>query len=208
MDDSAPTTYRLTQFSLVNLVLMTTIVALAITVYRLWHEVAPLRAEVKLLRNEVGELYVEDASKLHAIQVETENQLEWKWRIWVPEGASYAVRSYGDQVPEKGYPKWGGTMYLREPGEHVLRYIIRFDPENDRWEGGLQMEGGSVGSNFQPWVEWKSRGSTTSGVGKTTQVFEPVERVLITRQRYEDHDNRPTAPSDPLPGFMIWLEPQ
>jgi hypothetical protein len=208
MDYEPRKTYRLTQFSLLNLVLMTTIVALGVTVYLLQQRVAPLEAEVKRLRDEVGELNIQDPSKLHAIQVQTDNQLEWKWRIYVPEGVSYAVRSYGNQIPEDNFPQWGGTMYLREPGEHVLRYVIRYDPEGDRWEGSLQMKSGSVGSHHQPWVTWKGRGSTSSGVGMTTQVFEPDKRVLITRRRYEDDSNPPAKPTDPLPGFMIWLEPQ
>ncbi len=208
MDHEPARTYRLTQFSLLNLVLMTTVVALGVTVYLLYQEVAPLRAEVKRLRDEVGELHVEDKSKVHAIRVETDNELEWKWRIWVPVGAIYNLRGFGDEIPNDGFPDTGGTIYLREPGEHVVRWVIKRDPKNGRWAGSLHQGGSSAGSDTQPWVEWPARSGAISGVGTSTRVFEPHEQVELARHRYENKNNPPAKPTDPLPGFMIWLEPQ
>lgn len=208
MEQTTPKTYRLTRFSLLNLVLMTTIVSLGVTVYMLYQEVAPLRAEVKRLRDEVGELHIEDKTKLHAIRVETENELEWKWRIWLPEGTSYKLRGFGDDIPLESFPEMGGTIYLREPGEHVVRWLIKHDPKNDRWEGRLHHDGSSVGSDTQPWVEWGHWSASGSGVGTSTKVYDPDEQVELVRRRYTNEKSPPADPKDPLPGFMIWLEPK
>lgn len=194
------------RFSLLTLVLVTTIVALAVSVGLLYREVGPLRIEVKRLRAEVGELDVRDKSKIHAIQVPSGSKLEWKWRIWIPEGITYSLRSSGGDIPKEGFPEFGGTMYLREPGEHVIRYVIERDPKRDGWAGKLVHDSGSVGSNPQPWVEWSSWTGSGGGVGSTTEVFEPGDRVVLARQRYENGDNPPKDPNGPLPGFMIWLE--
>lgn len=79
------------QFSIIHLLLITTIIALSITVTMLYREVGPMRQELKRLRSEVGELHIEDPRKLHAVRVETDQNLDWKWRIWVPEGKRYRV---------------------------------------------------------------------------------------------------------------------
>jgi hypothetical protein len=185
---------------------VTAIVALSVTVAMLYRELGPLREEVSRLRNEVGELNVEDPTKLHAIRVETDNELEWKWRIWIPEGASYRLRGDGGPVPKEGYPMTGGTMYLREPGEHVIRYQIRRDPRDGRWNGSLHTQTGSVGKDHQPWVEWSSRTSTGSGVGTSTRSYEIDQRVEIIRHRVSQANSSANI-EDPAAGFIVWLEP-
>lgn len=207
MDQERANPRRRRQFSLLNLVLITTVVALSVTVYLLDSEVGPLRQEVKRLRDEVGELHIEDKSKLHAIRVDTDNSLEWKWRVWVPEGTICKVRSTGDAIPAEGFPADGGTVYLREPGEHVLRWVVSRDEKNNRWVGEFRHSTGSVGYDQQPWVEWGRRFAREEGVGRKTQVFEPDERVVLIRRRYTNRDNPPANPDDPLEGFLIWIEP-
>ena len=195
------------RFSILTLVLVTTIIALSITVAMLYREVGPLREEVARLRDEVGELDIDDHTKLHAIRVDTEDELEWKWRIWLPVGVSYRLRAYGGQIPTDGYPLDGGTIYLREPGEHVVRYLIRRDRRDGRWNGSLHTRSGSVGKDHQPWVEWSSTSSTGSGVGSTTQSFESDQQVEIIRHRVSRTANSSSTIEDPAAGFLIWLEP-
>jgi len=206
MDETPRRPQRL-RFSIRTLLLVTTIVALSITVVMLQREVGPLREEVARLRNEVGELNVGDLKKLHAIRIDTDSELEWKWRIWVPEGVSYRLRSNGGQIPKEGYPGQGGTMYLREPGEHVIRYLIRRDPRNGHWNGSLHTQTGSVGKDHQPWVEWSTRTSASGGVGSSTQSFETDQPVEIIRHRVSEKTDSSANIEDPAAGFVIWLEP-
>lgn len=194
------------RFSLLNLLLFTAILALSTTVVLLWREVKPLRDEVRRLRDEVGELNVQDPTKTCAIEVETDNRLVWKWRVWVPEGAGYKVRGHGGPVSKEGYPTDGGTMWIREPGEHVIRYVIQKDPRDGKWKGGLHANSGHVGSDHQEWVDWKSYSSTSGGVGKTTHVFEPDEVIELIRFRASQVNNSSKI-EDPAPGFLVWLEP-
>jgi hypothetical protein len=205
--DETPRKLKHARFSILTLMLVTAIVALSITVATLYREVGPLRKEVTRLRNEVGELNIDDPTMLHAIRIDTDSELGWKWRIWVPEGASYRLRGYGGQVPKEGYPSQGGTMYLREPGEHVVRYLIRRDPRDGRWNGSLHTRSGSVGKDHQPWVEWSSRTFTGGGVGSSTRSFETDQQVEIIRHRVSEKANSSAKIEDPAAGFMIWLEP-
>lgn len=207
MTDETPRSPKRVQFSVLTLLLGMTVVALSITVAMLYRELGPLREEVSRLRNEVGQLDIEDPTKLHAIRVDTEDELEWKWRIWIPEGASYRLRGHGGPVPKQGYPTDGGTIYLRQAGEHVLRYRIRRDPRDGRWNGSLHTLTGSVGKDHQPWVEWSSRTSTGGGVGVTTRSFEIDQRVEIIRRRVSEKARSSANIEDPAVGFMVWLEP-
>jgi hypothetical protein len=206
MSDDATVPRARARFSLLTLLLATTMVALSVTVAMLYRELGPLRAEVSRLRNEVGELNVEDPARLHAIRVETDNELEWKWRIWIPEGATYRLRGEGGPVPDTGFPSTGGTIYLRDPGEQVIRYAIRRDPRDGKWYGELHGPHGSVGKDAQPWVEWGSRTSTGGGVGRSTQSYLPGERVELIRFRVSQADSSSKIEKDAA-GFVVWLEP-
>jgi hypothetical protein len=115
-----------------------TIVGLVIVVAQLWREVGPLREEVRRLRNETGRLFVEDKTKLHAIEVETDNELTWKWRVWIPENRTFVVHFTGENIPD-GFPQRNRmSIGLSEPGEQVITYRIQRDPRNDQWKGSLE----------------------------------------------------------------------
>jgi hypothetical protein len=151
-------------------------------------------------------LNVEDPAKLHAIQVDTRDELQWKWRVWIPAGRVYVIRSTGDSVPKEGYPPEGGSIWIREPGEYVIDYHIDRDRRDGKWYGNLKTKAGSVGHDLQPWVSWQSRTSTRGGVSTSTRSFEPDQRFELIRYRISQASSSDKI-EDPSAGFMIWLEP-
>jgi hypothetical protein len=183
------------------------LVACGITIWQLWREVGPLRAEVRRLRDEVGELAIDDPTKIHAIQVRQPDELTWKWRLWIPEGRGYVLRSFGGDIPKEGFPKSGGSMWFDTPGEMWVEFRIAKDARSGQWRGTMSTRNGSVGGGNQEWVDWSRRAGTGGGVGNTTKVFEPDDTVVLTRQRFGQVDSSDKIP-DPSPGFMIWLEPR
>jgi hypothetical protein len=194
------------RFSLLTTLLLMALVACAITIWQLWREVGPLRAEVRRLRDEVGAISIDDPTKLHAIQVETNDELLWKWRVWLPENRAYVVRCLGETVPKEGFPKAGGSIWLREPGEHVIAYRIQRAPQNSQWYGQLETRTASVGKDLQPWIEWSRKTSTSGGVGKSTHASDPAQRLELIRHRVSQNSDSSKI-EDPAAGFMIWLEP-
>ena len=195
------------RFSLLTLLLLTAITALALTVGILWQDVGPLSQEVRRLRNEVGELHIEDPTKLHAIRVETDNELEWKWRIWIPEGARYRLHSNGELISAAGYPREGGTITHEEPGEHVVRYLIRRDPRDEKWYGSFHFNRMSAGKDEQPWIAWPRKLKYTSGVGHSTRAFDKQKIVELIRLRVSKDAKDSSQIEDPAAGFIIWIEP-
>ncbi len=202
------------RFSLRALVLLTTIAAMVvglITLNRNNRKLADrnkaLTKENQRLRDELGELSVDDDTQLHAIQTSGGEDLEWEWRVWVPKGHEYRLRGDGGRIPKEGWPTEGGTIFLRTAGEYVIRYRIFRDPRNDKWYGSLSTRGGSVGKDLQEWVEWGSSTSRGSGVGATTQAFSNDKDKIVELCRHLVSQQESTDKiEDPASGFVIWLE--
>ncbi|MEX2138864.1 MAG: hypothetical protein WD894_06355 [Pirellulales bacterium] len=136
MQTSNPPSPRRPRFTLRVLLVAVAVIALVVSwvnTNRIATRNRLLEAENRRLRNDFGELSVEDETRFHAIGVPTNNELEWAWRIWVSEGHSYHIRVAGGQVPKEGFPQTGyGATTISEPGEHEVRYRIRRDPRDNR----------------------------------------------------------------------------
>jgi hypothetical protein len=186
---------------------VTAIVALSVTVALLYREVGPLRQEVRKLRDEVGHLSISDPTKLHAIRVDTSEELTWKWRLWIPEEQGYRLRSYEGEVPKSGYPSSGVTISRLKSGETWIDYRIRSDPKSGKLCGAMRMPGFRAGGDSHDWVQWPRKRSTLDGVTSSTHVFVPGQTVELIRLRVSKDAASAQDIEDPAAGFMIWLEP-
>jgi hypothetical protein len=184
-----------------------TIIGMAIVTARLWHEVRPLRAEVRRLRDEVGALSIDDPKKVYAIQVRTTPDYIWKWRVWVPEGRTYLLKYAGENIPNAGIPKPNGSITVNTIGETWVQFNISPEAAATRWAGSLQTPGGSVGGASQDWVKWKRQVSSGESVVHATKEFEPDKVIVLARHRVSEKATSSNQVEDPSAGFMIWLEP-
>jgi hypothetical protein len=188
-----------------------TILGMAIVLARLWHEVGPLRVEVRQLRNETGRLSIEDATKVHAIEVRTGEPLLWKWRVWVPEGQSVIARTHWGKVPSTGVPAASGSLHLK-PGENWVTLRAHPSASGNTWSAQLESDGNGVGMSIQEadrWWQWPTTSSTADGVSFTTRVAGERNSVfLLKRLRVSPTSNpgKPLDPKIPASGFVIWLE--
>lgn len=202
--------------SLLSLLLLVAVAALGMATFLLWRELAPLRAEVQQLRAETGRLTIRDPSKVHAIQVETGDDNEWKWRVRVPAGKRYMFKRRSDNVPGSGFPSLvGGSGPLTE-GEYVITYSIRQDSETEEWRGrfvvrrvgdddnvGVVLSGGAGPFG---WLDWGTRTSMFGGVGFKTEAFEPGQPITLYRLRVGKTEVG-SGKDELRPGFMFWLIP-
>jgi hypothetical protein len=81
------------RFSLLNLLLLTALVATSLTTALLWREVGPLRAEVYNLRQETGQLTVVDPTKIYVTAIQTLDEDTWRWRVYLPKGVDYDLHT-------------------------------------------------------------------------------------------------------------------
>lgn len=207
------------RFSLRTLMLLTTFVAMVVSLLvstgtnrRLARSNESLAKENRRLRDEVGELSIEDESQFHATRIPTDSALEWTWRVWIPEGQRYRLRCVAGKVPKEGWPSGrGATITLGTAGEHVIRYSIRRDPKDDRFCGWLSTRGasgggGSVGwGDEHAWVQRPPKVCTTGGVGTSTRAY-PMDRLIELCRHRVSQANSSEDIEDPSEGFLIWLE--
>ena len=82
---------RRLRFSLSTLPLLATIIGMALALGLLWRQVAPMQKELLTLRNETGQLSINDPSKAYALEVPTLEQNRWRWRFHLPAGVRYVL---------------------------------------------------------------------------------------------------------------------
>lgn len=207
---------RRTRFSLLTLVLLTTIVALAVTVALLYRELAPLRTEVRQLRKETGQLLIDDPSKLHVIGVETYNDWAWKWRLWVPAGRTIRFGFAAQEIPKQGeFPSPRALNVPPKPEGREMLVTARIETKPD---GALRLALSSEGVTtylaisdaHAKWLLEGERSSTGGAVFKSTRVVPPNEPFDLLRKRVFYDSPTGQIPPNPQPattdGVLVWLE--
>jgi hypothetical protein len=212
MNESAPEgpSPRRFRFSLQTVLFLFALAACGITIWQLWREVGPLRAEVRRLRDDVGQLTIDDPTKVHIIQARQPDELTWRWRLSIPKGRTYKLMWNGRHIPKTGFATPDAWTLVFDAGEAMVEFRITKDPQTDTWRGRLWHNGHNLGDYEQKWVEWKphARNSRHEGVGMQTMVFNPDAPIVIARHRYGPFAPKSDDIPDPALGFMIWLEPQ
>ena len=119
-----------------TLLLLGTIAGLSLAVWKLGSQVRPMKQELKRLRNEVGQLHIEDPTKIHVIAVETYEDDVHKFRIYVPDAPSYHLRHAAFNLPKEGIPELPAMKrpdYPLESGQYLV--TVRLERRFDRKTG-------------------------------------------------------------------------
>lgn len=208
------------RFSLLTLMLATLFLGMALAIVLLTLELIPLRAEVQQLRNEAGYLTIDDPTKIHAIGVDTDSPLLWKWKVYFPPAKGVlGVHAILGELPPAGEEpskRSGVTLDGSAPVEGVITARLHRDV-NDIWQFETEFDGGSAfKSRFWHQVTQvteeqisalKGAGPFTYGsVSVPTAVGESDAPFVLYRQRFLGDDS---ASSKLLksggPGILIWL---
>jgi len=116
--------------SLLTLMFVMTIVALS---FGLWQAnrkyssvLEPLRNEVHRLRNETGQLQIDDPTKIHVrLSKVLLERHTWEWRIHLPLNRSYLLYTVTNAIPKEGFPTrkdWSGKAFKLAPGIEGMRF--------------------------------------------------------------------------------------
>ncbi len=222
------------RFSLGTLLLLMALAAVGVTVWQLYRELVPLRAELRRFRDEAGSLSIDDPTKLHAIRLQSLDDSTWKFRIYVPKGQRYGLVLTVNDVPRSGLPAiWrpqprpgryecsmlgnGNYVFLSE-GEHVISVGVATTEEGIRcvsmeqydettgWRGKRHR----VEVKEAEWPRVDHGGFEEDGL-KDRSTHMAGRSGEITLMRYiapqVPQQGPPVPVSYPADGFLLWIEP-
>ncbi|MBI2826737.1 MAG: hypothetical protein HYX69_18855 [Planctomycetia bacterium] len=179
--------------------------------------------ELNKLRNEAGYLSVSDRTKVHVIALEVDDPRTWKWRMFVPKGHKYQWRLAQGSIPLDSAPTHGITGISNEPywdsdGEVLITAKLseaddgdwRLSVSSKRGDSKDQM-GGATLTIPRDDLQWMSTVPATDGRvlgGSGAVAVDPAGPiVLLQRRACEKQPDGSYKPStNPMPGFMLWLE--
>ncbi|QDU86845.1 hypothetical protein Pla175_01980 [Pirellulimonas nuda] len=202
---------RLPRISLQTLLLLVTITAMALVIWQLSSKLLPLRREVQALRDETGQLTVDDPTKIHAIAMATDYPLAWKWRVWVPAGKRVRLAHSTHQVSKEGLPQSNGGLDLAGPQEFVVTVKLDRQPDG-KWRSGLSYDGVTtflrVPDDADAWLSEGSSGSQSRHVSRRgVTVGKPGEPMVLLRKRvFYGRGSIPPPTEPPLTdGLLVWI---
>jgi hypothetical protein len=197
------------RFSVLAAILLMTIVGMAIVIAQLWREIGPLRNEVQRLRDQVGVLTIEDRSKIHAIDVPTDHEGTWKWRVYVPKGQHALLHDRWGDIAGSGYPP-ARHQWILDEGEQIVTLSVK-NLGNDSWIGQFRTPKVVATISISPkdFFQSASSSSRNATVGSKSVKIDDGGKLLLMRSRVTPSDQSKLLDKDePLPGFIIWLERQ
>jgi len=223
------------RFSLLTVLLVTTIVGMAIVLVMQWRQLGPLREENRRLRAETGQLTIDDPKKAYAVTIPSFDDNVWRWRVHLPPGRTYWLHeASGVLSPKTDDRSWSRADVLAGPEAGVGRGALTDEviveaqvrKQDDGWKliikfHPTQHKGGFVtqivsSSIRQPNGDWLSHGRArvigSVGVPEQTE-FGPDESILLLHMIRAVVEELPgggiktSIPTGPADGFALWLEP-
>jgi hypothetical protein len=134
-------TIRRMRFSLVNAVLLLTIAALGLGLYRNGKVVVPLRNELAWYHEKYGFFSTPNTRRIYIRRSPMKAPGIWQWRVFLPEGKSYELRMFVGQAPDPGkdLAAWLSTLRGSSQGIHgnmpvgKFAYEICLQEVDGRW---------------------------------------------------------------------------
>lgn len=185
------------RLSLLNLLLITALIASWLMTAMLWRDVGPLRREVRQLRDETGRLTIVDKTKLHAIAISTDpvSGYEWAWRVYIPPGKRCQIRTANRSQDSRGASSSGsGSGIVLGEGEHKVRAVLR-PGEKGQWSYKVSSNGSNVGGSLAmetnpPNSNGRSAQSESDTRSESVS-FGPDKTVKLLKTRIEESFNTP-----------------
>jgi hypothetical protein len=215
------------RFSLATLLLVATIVCLCAALWassmRLRHvkqELKAAEARVEKYRGELGYLTIEDPSTLHWIRVRRPGDLQWQWRVHVPEANRFWINAANDRIPSLGTATVTTGGIALPAGEMTVSALVSRD-RNGRRTFRVELHGVPgltlITNDMEgAHAEWLDDGGWACDAGDSrTEMAEAGEDAVLVRLRAgpilpkTDALGRPgsefTDPDGPTPGLMVWI---
>lgn len=207
--------------SMLTSLLLFTIFALGVTLWRTGYEVMPLREQAKSYRRELGHFKVEDPDKIHAQGAQGVYSRVWKWQLYLPVTRTYKLNVFEGVASERApnfKQVWLDGLQSRE--FELIDGQFSLDVSVEEYDGKWWCRYGyhnEIKATFeiQPNEDWlkdlqkfTAHGDAGQGVVGTFAPDEPVilmhmRRGIITTVGDDWAIEEPIGAADSL---VIWIE--
>ncbi len=120
---------------------LVTIIALAVAYAALLVQFRSAERELQTLRAETGFLPPTGAEQIAAVHVPSDEALEYRVRVRVPEDEPYRI-AYSSVVPQgRADPEWFAAVDV-PPGDSVVTVRVGKDPRDERWKIATLVQSG------------------------------------------------------------------
>jgi hypothetical protein len=204
------------RLSLLNAILLMTIVAMGFVIWRLYRELPPLRNEVRQWRNQAGVLTVEDKSKMHAIYRTTYDEQTWRWRVYLPPEHDYWLCLAVNEVRRGEFPDAALSILLGDRvanGEYDIAVAVRKGIDGEFQfviESKNEQRGGVIRQPIRrgkgTWPEKQAGSSITEGTELVTRAEQKDGRLLLLQHFVGLTDRSAKSGKTPTDGLKVWIE--
>jgi len=203
------------RFSLRGLVLLTAIVALAVSHFIASARLKTVSEENRLLRQEVNRYPLQDESLLHVAALQSTDNLAWRWRLHVPANGRFVLRTEFANLPESGLPTKLGYVGDELPKGDVFVTVSVEKDRDQRWTVVTLVPSPKVKSRFfipasnSTWIEQRaSFGVRQMGMDGVKAIPRGEVAVLLRARKSKIVANGVTVDMNPTDGVMVWVEDQ
>jgi hypothetical protein len=203
------------RFSLRTLLLLTAIVALAVSHFITSMRLRTLSEENRLLRQEVNRFPLQDESVLHVAALQSTDGLTWRWRLHVPENGKFVVRTEYANLPQRGLPTKLGYVGDELPKGDVHVTVTVQKDRDQRWTVVTLIPAPKVKSRFfvpesnSTWIEQRaSFGVRQMGMDGIKVIPRGEVAELLRVRQSKIVANGVTVDTNPTDGVMVWIEEQ
>jgi hypothetical protein len=172
-------------------------------------EVNRLRQANEQFQAELGFVVVTDPNKLHAIAVETHEDLTWRWRLHVPRLRGLQLFVANKNIPQDGLPTDYRIAELPDD-DFSVNAAIRRD-HLDQWRVAVHYPAGYlamvIAEEHSGWVKdnlgFRAKQAGTSGQ-QTTNPGEPMVLLRLRAMQKTEGGSSRIVP-EPCDGLMLWI---
>jgi len=202
------------RFSLRTTLIVLFLVGLSLGYVLLLIQNISLQREVEMLRGESGHLTVVDDSLVNVVEVPTESEITWRWRVYAPEGTYFDAGIATDAIPQTGAPP-AGLRDFQIPTD-PKGVLVTASVTNDI-DGGyvLKLTFGDRSTYSDrtqlPREEFFDGSANQETAGRGGTVAYPYDQPIVLHRRRLHEQTSPTtraAPVGDARGMMFWITPR
>ena len=214
------------RYSLRTLLILVVALGVIIGSYVVGTRLKQAERELKALRDETGRLTINDRSQVHVINVAVDEPNTWRWRLFIPKGHKYSWNLAAEEIPQFEVPQQAGIKatsyepYWERDNEVLVTATLRRQ-DDTHWQLSVesrigdsknQMSGGSLKIRAEKFAFNTPEPGFDGQIAGTrgTKLFQPRGAIILLQRRklakQADGSHKPSP--DPMPGFMIWLQPE